>query len=71
MNIYTTEMEFRKDFNLLIHEDDPNETKLRENLICKIKKICDEYELSDDTFFRTVFLYDFHRRVLDTEWEGN
>lgn len=38
------------------------EVKLRENLICKIKKVCDEFNLSDDTFFRTVFLYDFQER---------
>lgn len=63
-------MLFRKDFNMLLEPDDPNEIKLRENLICKIKKICDEYELSDDTFFRTVFLYDFHRRVKETDWEN-
>lgn len=50
-------------------DPDPNDDdKLRENLICKIKKICDEYELADDTFFRTVFLYDFQSRVKYNNW---
>ena len=49
---------------------DPEENKLRENLICKMKKICDDYELNDDTFFRTVFLYDFQSRVKNTNWES-
>ncbi|CAI2383183.1 unnamed protein product [Moneuplotes crassus] len=70
-NIYSTEMEFRKDFGHLLHPENPEEIKLRENLICKIKKICDEYELSDDTFFRTIFIYDFHRRVVQSKWEDN
>jgi hypothetical protein len=39
------------------------ESKLRENLICKIKKVWDEFKLSDDTFFRAVFLYDYQNRV--------
>ncbi|CAI2378498.1 unnamed protein product [Moneuplotes crassus] len=70
-NIYTTEMEYRKDLTKLLEKSDPSEEKLRENLICKIKKICDEYELSDDTFFRTIFLYDFNRRVVHSDWEEN
>lgn len=42
--------------------DNENESKLRENLICKVKKVWDEYHLSDDTFYRTVFLYDYQER---------
>lgn len=66
-----TEFEFRQDFEDLIHPNNPDDDKLRENLIWKIKKICDEYELSDDTFFRTVFIYDFQHRVKAYDWEKN
>lgn len=31
----------------------------RENLICKIKKICDTFELRDETFYTSVMLNDF------------
>ncbi|CAI2386317.1 unnamed protein product [Moneuplotes crassus] len=31
----------------------------RENLICKIKKICDTFELGDETFYTSVMLNDF------------
>ena len=55
----------------MINPNDPEEEKLRENLICKIKKICDDFELSDDTFFRTVFLYDLQRRVKPHDFEKN
>lgn len=41
---------------------DENDNKLRENLICKVKKVCDEFRLSDDTFYRTVFIYDYQER---------
>lgn len=39
-------------------------------LSVKLNKICDEYELSDDTFFRTVFLYDLQWRVKSNGWES-
>jgi hypothetical protein len=58
--------EFRCDFPQLLNPKDytnQDEIKLRENLICKIKKVCDEYRLTDDTFFRTIFLYDYQERV--------
>lgn len=58
--------EFRCDFPQLMNPKDytnQDEIKLRENLICKIKKVCDEYRLTDDTFFRTIFLYDYQERV--------
>lgn len=35
----------------------------RENLICKIKKICDTFELSDETFYNAVILNDFQSMV--------
>ena len=37
----------------------------RENLICKIKKICDTFELSDDTFYNSVLLNDFQTMAKD------
>lgn len=48
---------------MLNNYDSQVENKLRENLICKIKKACDHFKLSDDTFFRTVFIYDYQERV--------
>ena len=35
-----------------------------------MKKICDDYDLSDDTFFRTVFIYDLLNRVEESNWKG-
>lgn len=58
--------EFRCDFGQLLSAKDfsnQEDVKLRENLICKIKKVCDEFRLSDDTFYRAVFLYDYQERV--------
>lgn len=55
----------------MVNPHDPDEDKLRENLICKVKKICDDFELSDDTFFRTVFIYDFQRRAKAYDYEKN
>lgn len=57
--------DFRRDFPQLLkpYKMVEEESKLRENLICKIKKVWDEFKLSDDTFFRAVFLYDYQNRV--------
>lgn len=58
--------EYRRNFSQLLDDKsytDQAESKLRENLICKVKKVCDEFRLSDDTFFRTVFIYDYQDRV--------
>lgn len=66
-----TDTEFRHGLSDMVKANNPNDDKLRENLICKIKKICDEYELTDDTFFRTVFLYDLQHRVKPSDWEKN
>jgi hypothetical protein len=60
------DVEFRKDlFDNLAEMDYESEAdnKLRENLICKVKKVWDEFRLSDDTFFRTVFIYDYQERM--------
>jgi hypothetical protein len=35
----------------------------RENLIWKIKKITDSFEIDDDTFYRASFIYDQHNRL--------
>lgn len=59
--------EFRADLPQLLKPKtytNSEELKLRENLICKIKKVCDEFSLSDDTFFRAIFLYDYQERVI-------
>ena len=61
------DMEFREDFTRKLKDknyDNSEENKLRENLICKVKKVCDHFKISDDTFFRTIFLYDFQERVI-------
>lgn len=57
--------EFRRDFPQILTKNNKTEAdlKLRENLICKIKRVWDEFKLSDDTFFRTVFLYDLQDRI--------
>lgn len=58
---------FRADFiNKLKHFDNKLKVEYRENLICKLKKITDTFELRDDTFFRAAFLYDFQDRLQGT-----
>jgi hypothetical protein len=62
-----TDLEFRQDMNLFLRPKnytDDVQNKLRENLICKVKKVCDEFKLSDDTFYRTVFMYDYQERKI-------
>jgi len=39
---------------------------VRENLICKIKKICDTFELSDEVFYTSVLLNDLQMITKET-----
>lgn len=48
-----------------------SENEYRENLVWKIKKLVDSFELQDDTFFRAVFLYDFQDRFIKQNSESN
>jgi hypothetical protein len=47
----------------LLDPTDKLEIEYRENLVCKLKKITDTFELRDDTFYRSVFLYDYQDRL--------
>ena len=40
--------------------------ELRENLIWKIKKICDTFELSDEVFYSAVLINDLQRMAKET-----
>ena len=52
------EREYKRRIITFINLDEVDQDN-RENLIWKIKKICDTFELSDDTFYSSVLLNDF------------
>mmetsp|Transcript_34883 Transcript_34883/g.34548 ORF Transcript_34883/g.34548 Transcript_34883/m.34548 type:complete len:326 (+) Transcript_34883:114-1091(+) len=57
-DLKVAEKEFKRRVVSLINIDNLN-FESRENLICKIKKICDTFELRDETFYTSVMLNDF------------
>lgn len=62
--IYSTDLAFRKGMKFRISSiTDRVKLDYRENLICKIKKVTDTFEINDDAFFRASFLYDYHDRL--------
>ena len=64
-DLYSYEIEFKDRINQIINI--PRlDIELRENLIWKIKKIWDTYELSDEVFYNSVLLYDFQRMAKES-----
>ena len=62
-DLQITDKEFRVGLTAkLTPLTDPTDIEYRENLVCKLKKISDAFKLSDETFFRSVFLYDHQDR---------
>ena len=58
--LYLSEKEFRR--GMLTKVDqliDKQKIEYRENIVWKIKKITDSFKLQDETFYRSVFLYDY------------
>lgn len=45
---------------------DKQKIEYRENIVCKIKKITDSFKLQDETFYRSVFLYDYYDQLKDS-----
>ena len=64
-DLHNTEVEFKERINPLI-ELSKLDMELRENLIWKIKKICDTFELSDEVFYNSVLLNDLQRMSKET-----
>lgn len=58
--LYLTEKEFRRGMLTKVEGlTDQQKIEYRENIVWKIKKITDSFKLQDETFYRSVFLYDY------------
>ncbi|CAI2382502.1 unnamed protein product [Moneuplotes crassus] len=66
--LYRSEKDFREGFTSTINSKiEESKVEYRENLVCKMKKISDSFELQDDVFYRSVFIYDHFDRLKNPE----